>query len=173
MLCGSLVGWGIWGRIDAYIWIAESLCYPPETIITLLIKYVCVHAQSCLTLWNPMDCSLPGSSVHRVFQARILEWVAIFSSRGSSWPRDWTNVSCIFFIGRRILYHWEYSQVVPMVKNPLVNTGDTEMWVWFKKKKKVFVASDSKVIGHINLLIYIILHCILVRNIPYLIKEYI
>ena len=52
-------------------------------------------AQSCLTLWHPMDCSLPASSVHRIFQARVLEWVAIPFSRGSSWPRDWTWVSCI------------------------------------------------------------------------------
>ena len=43
-----------------------------------------VHAQSCLALCNPMDCSLPGSSVHGIFQARILEWVVISSSRGSS-----------------------------------------------------------------------------------------
>ena len=56
-------------------------------------------AQSCPTLWEPMDCSLPGSSVHGIFQARILEWVAIFFSRGSSWPRDRTRVSCI--VGRR------------------------------------------------------------------------
>ena len=46
------------------------------------------------TLWDPMDCSLPGSSVHGIFQARILEWVAIPFSRGSSWPRDRTCVSC-------------------------------------------------------------------------------
>ena len=44
---------------------------------------------------NPMDCSPPGSSVHGIFQARILEWVAISSSRGSSQPRDRTWVSCI------------------------------------------------------------------------------
>ena len=43
----------------------------------------------------PMDCSPPGSSVHRIFQARILEWVSISFSRGSSWPRDWTGVSCL------------------------------------------------------------------------------
>ena len=49
----------------------------------------------CLTLWDPMDCSLPGSSVHGIFQARVLEWVAISFSRGSSQPRDWTQVSCI------------------------------------------------------------------------------
>ena len=48
-----------------------------------------------------MDCSLPGSSVHGIFQARILEWVAISFSRGPSWPRDRTRVSCISCIGRR------------------------------------------------------------------------
>ena len=48
--------------------------------------------QSCLTLFNPINCSPPGSSVHRILQARILEWVAISSSRGSAWPRDWTYV---------------------------------------------------------------------------------
>ena len=52
-------------------------------------------AQSCLTLCNPMDCSLPGSSVRGIFQARILEWVAISFSRRSSQPRDRTQVSCI------------------------------------------------------------------------------
>ena len=58
---------------------------------------VCVHAkslQSCLTLCDPMDYSLPGSSVHGILQARILEWVAMPSSRGSSPPRDRTQVSC-------------------------------------------------------------------------------
>ena len=52
-------------------------------------------AQSCLTLWDPMDCSLPGSSIHWIFQARVLERVAISFSRGSSWPRDGTQVSQI------------------------------------------------------------------------------
>ena len=44
---------------------------------------------------NPMDCSPPDSSLHGILQARILKWVAIPFSRGSSWPRDWTQVSCI------------------------------------------------------------------------------
>ena len=60
--------------------------------------------QAFLTLCNPMDCSLPGSSVHGIFQARILEWVAISFSRGSSWSRDQAWVSCV---GRWILYHWD------------------------------------------------------------------
>ena len=59
-------------------------------------------AQSCLTLCDPMDSSLPDSSVHGLSQARILEWVAISFSRVSSQPRDQTQVSCI--VGRRF-YH--------------------------------------------------------------------
>ena len=55
---------------------------------------------------DPMKCGPPGSSVHGILQARILEWAAISFSRGSSWPRDWTYVSCISCIGRRILCHW-------------------------------------------------------------------
>ena len=60
-------------------------------------------AQSCPTLCDPMDCSLPRSSVHEIFQARILEWVVISFSWRSFQSRDWTCVSCI---GRQILYHW-------------------------------------------------------------------
>ena len=51
--------------------------------------------QSCLTLCVPMDCSLPGPSVHGIFQAAVLEWIAFSFSRGSSWPRDRTRVSHI------------------------------------------------------------------------------
>ena len=54
-----------------------------------------LSAQSCLTLCNPVDCSPPGSSVHGIPQARILEWVAIPFSRGSSPPRDGTHISCL------------------------------------------------------------------------------
>ena len=62
-------------------------------------------AKWCLTLCDPMDCSLPGSSVHGIFQARILEWVAIPYSRASSRPRGWTHFSCTSCIGWQILYH--------------------------------------------------------------------
>ena len=61
------------------------------------IKVWCVLAKSLWsspTLWNPMDCSPRGSSVHGILQARILDWVVMSSSRGSSWPRDWTCISC-------------------------------------------------------------------------------
>ena len=59
---------------------------------------------SCVWLFDPVDCSPPDSSVHGIFRARILEWVAISYSRGSSPPRDWTCFLC-FLTGRRILYH--------------------------------------------------------------------
>ena len=56
------------------------------------------------TPWT-VACSLPGFSVHGVLQARILEWVAVSSFRGSSWPRDWTHVSSFSCTGRQVLYH--------------------------------------------------------------------
>ena len=55
---------------------------------------LCLVAQSCQTLCGPMDCSPPGSSVHGISQARTLDWVAIYSSRASLWPRDGASVSC-------------------------------------------------------------------------------
>ena len=63
----------------------------------MLTMTACVHAkllQSGLTLCDPMDCSPPGSSVHGIFQTRVLEWVAMPSSRGFSQPVDRTPVSC-------------------------------------------------------------------------------
>ena len=66
-----------------------------------------MHAQSYLTLCDPTDCSPPSSSVHRISQARILEWVIIFCSRGSSWPKDRTQVSCISCTARRVA-RWDH-----------------------------------------------------------------
>ena len=60
------------------------------------VEHCCrLVAQSCPALCDPMHCSPPGSSIYGIFQARILEWGAISFSRGSSWPKDWTWVSCI------------------------------------------------------------------------------
>ena len=60
--------------------------------------HACMHTQLlrlCVTLYNPMDCIPPGSSVHTILQGRILEWVAMPSSRRSSQPRNQIHVSCI------------------------------------------------------------------------------
>ena len=63
-------------------------------------------AQSRPTLCDPMNCSPPGSSDHEIFQAKLLDWVVISFSRGSSWPSDRTHISWISCTGRQILYHW-------------------------------------------------------------------
>ena len=69
-------------------------------------EQLCVYMLSLVWLCDPMDCGLPGCSVHRIFQARIQECVAISCSRGSVWPRDPTHISCVSCIGRWILYNW-------------------------------------------------------------------
>ena len=101
----TLSGRNLPGALPLSLHFSSHFCY--EMILLLLLLFsqlICKllegslkwHevAQSCLTLCNPMHCSLPGS-IHGIFQARILEWVAISFSRGSSWPRDRTQVSCI------------------------------------------------------------------------------
>ena len=83
----------------------ELLCAIP--FLTMRAE-CCMHAKSlqwCPTLCDPMDCSLSGFSVHGILQARIPEWNALPSSRGSSQPRDQTWVSYVSCIGRRVLYH--------------------------------------------------------------------
>ena len=72
---------------------------PRDRTETSVLLYVCETSGACLvqsysTLCDPMDCSPLGSSVHGILQARTLEWVAMSFSRGSSWPRDQTHVSC-------------------------------------------------------------------------------
>ena len=125
-------GWG-WQGTGLKVKVTRS-AQPLETTGHITASHSAGEAevlatQSCLTLCNPMDCSptvyvgaLPASSVHSILQARILEWVAILFSRGSSQPGDRTWVSCIlaggFFTiwatedgqfmvtkGKRVLYH--------------------------------------------------------------------
>ena len=83
--------------------VAEESC---GLCISFWSDLLCVCAQllQCLTLWDPVDCSQPGSSRHGILLARILEGVAISYSRGLSWLKDWTCVSYISCIGRQALY---------------------------------------------------------------------
>ena len=67
----------------------------PTDFLFMASLVVVLFAQSCPTLCDPMDCNLPGSSVHGILQARILEWLAIPFSRGSSWPRNQALVSAL------------------------------------------------------------------------------
>ena len=78
-------------------------------------------AWSCLTLCNP--CSLPGSSIHGIFQARVLEWVAISFSRGSSLPRDRTRVSCI---AGRLFTIWATREAMKLENTMLNGRNQTQ-----------------------------------------------
>ena len=82
----------------------EDLCYFLQVCVNLCEEVKVLVAQLCPTLWDPMDCSPLGSSVHGILQARILEGVAVPSSRGSSPPRDRIHVSYVSCTGRWVLY---------------------------------------------------------------------
>ena len=82
-------------------------------------------AQSCPPLYDPMDHGLPGSSVHGTLQARILEWVPISFSRGSSWPRDRTRISFWQASSSRLSHQGSPLRTAPMytVKAPCIFTS--------------------------------------------------
>ena len=91
------------------VWVFFCRDWEPLGVSQVMSSTVlcCAHSLSHIWLFcNAMDCSLPGSSVCGISQARILEYIAISSSRESSCPRDWTHVFCISCIGKWILYHW-------------------------------------------------------------------
>ena len=123
--CITVCGCGGRGQergIYVYLWLSHIAVQQKQTQhckTTIVVGYV--RTQSCLNICNPMDCSLPGASVHGIFQARILEWVAISYPRGSSWSRDWTQVSYISCIARQILYHcttWKILKKKKKKKSP-------------------------------------------------------
>ena len=128
---------------------------------------LCTHAQSLLlhlTLCDPMGSSLLGSWVHGMFPARILEWVALPPSRGCSWPRDWTCVSCgPCTAGEHLIIesHWGSHMslyIIHLSKHRESTISrvslnvNYELWViiismyiylWQKKKKNTTLVSDT------------------------------
>ena len=86
------------------IYLSQDLWFCSSRLICCVC--MCLVTQSCPVLCHMLDCSLPGSFVHRTFQAQILEWVAISSSRGSSQPKDRTYVSCLSCTAGRFSTHW-------------------------------------------------------------------
>ena len=113
------------------------------------VKVKVLVAQSCLTLGDSMDWSLPGSSVQVILQARILEWIVIPFSRGSSRPRDWVQVSCIagrfftawatrethpyiYWIRIPVLWDWEsVAAFAPVAFNPFSHNNAVCLWTRF------------------------------------------
>ena len=114
-------------------------------------------AQSCPNLWDSMDCSPPGSSVHGVLQGRILEWAAIFFFRGSSQPRDRTWVSCIadWFFTNWVTRE-TYLGIIPFLQ--LINCMALEKYItflwlsFFICKTRIIHSNGWKVLGWQNML---------------------
>ena len=107
-----------------------------------IFAYICAYSvtPSCPTLCDPVDYSPPGSSVHGISQARILEWVTISLSRGSSQPRDWTLVSCI---GRWIPYHWTIWKALCIYVYTYIYTHIAHIW------KKELIREKTSAMGYI------------------------
>ena len=110
----------------------------------------------CLTLCNPMHCSLIGFSVHGIAQAKILEWIAISSSRVSSQPRDWIHIS---FTGRWILYHCTTKEALRIDtnrQNPLASYVRFELKVIIECENQIYSKwplASLTLIDHKDLLI--------------------
>ena len=83
----------------------------------------------CPTHCYPMDWSCTGVSVHGISQARILEWIAISSSRGSSWPRDLIRVSCVFCMAGRFFTHWAMGDSQRMIEQQF-RRNLVPGWLW-------------------------------------------
>ena len=95
-----------------------------EAVIHL---HMCSVAKPCLTFCDSVDCSLPDSPVRKIFQTRILEWVAFSNSRGSSWPKGWTRASCISYKAS------EFFTTVPPGKPPY-HTSSYPMYMGLTKR---------------------------------------
>ena len=92
-------------------------------------KHVCMLSGfSPVWLCDPVDRSPPGSSVHGILQARILEWVVMPSSGGSSWLRDQTHIPYVSCVGRWILYHWATWKAV-IAKTVLKRWTNLVKWI--------------------------------------------
>ena len=127
--------------IDTFIyWLSSSMSRSLSPRYTGVCMCACMLSlQPCPTLCDPMDCSvLPGFSIHGIFQAGILEWVAMYSSKGSSQPRDWTHGSCVFCItdgfftskplGKPQVHLYKYKII--LVKANLIPCG---YYLWLQK----------------------------------------
>ena len=118
---------GLWGSLwlgsEAPILLGPLCCWG---LVVYLIRAFAKLLQSCPSLCDPMDHSLPGSSVHGILQARILEWAAMPSSRGSSWPRDG---SCVSYL------HWLAGSLplAPPGKSVYLIHEDKILPIWFMR----------------------------------------
>ena len=97
-----------------------------------------------LSLCNSMDCSPPGPSVHGILQARILEWVPMPSSRGSSQPRDQACISYVSCIGRRGLYHYCHYNIVNQIYININNNDKKKQMKSYLKKRSHLLSQSGE-----------------------------
>ena len=119
MACDWLFSLGILFQIY------KGMKYKPPIFLKLKV----LVPLSCLTLWDPMDYSRPGSSGHGILQARILECVAISFSRGTSQSRDWTQVLCI---AGRFFITWDIREVHLLNRRYSTTWSKAAIWGWFQ-----------------------------------------
>ena len=117
------------GRISFF----QSMSNIPLCVYIYIYGVSAKSLQSCLTLCDPVNCSPPGSSVHGILQTRLLEWVATPSSRGSSWPRLWSCISYVSFIGRQVLYHLCLLGSPCILAHLLYSVQEMRVWSWVGK----------------------------------------
>ena len=109
-------------------------CTPKRYVLTteqlslICFGRVCVHTQVCWTFYSPMNCSLPQSSVHRIFYTRILEWVVISYSRGIFPTQDGTCVSCVSCIGKWIFFYQQHHLGSPFGR--ILQCSIYAMYLW-------------------------------------------
>ena len=96
---------------QSWTWLSNWTKTTIKSLCVCVCVCVCAELLSCiwLALCDSMDCSPPGSSVHGIFQAKILQWVAVSSSKGSFRPRDWTHISYVSCTGKQIFIATEPS----------------------------------------------------------------
>ena len=114
---GYIQGWYGWKIISIFSIRKGNLSFlKNESGLYVMSIYSNIIAQLCPILCDPMDCRPAGSSIHGIPQARILEWVVISSSRVSSWPRDWTHVSCVSCIAGELFTLWAIEKAIRWIK---------------------------------------------------------
>ena len=102
--------------------------------------------QLCLTLCDPMDCSPPNSPVHGILQARILEWIAIPSSRVSSWLRDWTHISWVSCIAGGFFTHWATREAHIIYCMIVIEHLRNILLIFFRIILEIIITIDLKII---------------------------
>ena len=127
------------------------LCCLPNTDCNSIIYFIFnTYSESEVArlypaLCDPMDCSPPGSSIHAIFQARVLKWIAVCFSRGSSWPRDPTPVSCI--PGRRFTI-WATREALILIRTPQGRVFSFPIFFWY-----IYLCIDTWVLISIRVII--------------------